>query len=76
MVRYSRQIIIPYVTPSGQASLKGSKVLIVGVGGLGCPASLYLASAGVGKLSQIHALIFVKYLIHMSHKALMSHVKM
>lgn len=48
VVRYSRQIIIPHVTTSGQELLKISKVLVVGVGGLGCPASLYLASSGVG----------------------------
>ena len=48
--RYSRQIILPNVGGKGQERLLGAKVLIIGAGGLGSPAALYLASAGIGKI--------------------------
>lgn len=50
MLRYNRQISLKAVDFDGQEKLKASHVLIVGVGGLGCSASQYLASAGVGKI--------------------------
>lgn len=48
--RYARQIALPDVGAEGQAKLGKSRMLIVGLGGLGCPAALYLATSGVGKL--------------------------
>ena len=50
MLRYNRQISLKAVDFDGQEKLKESRVLIVGAGGLGCSASQYLASAGVGKI--------------------------
>jgi len=48
--RYSRHLLIPEVGEAGQAKLLQSRVLLIGAGGLGSPASLYLAAAGVGTL--------------------------
>ena len=50
-LRYNRQIILKAVDFDGQEKLKDSRMLIVGLGGLGCAASQYLASAGVGHLT-------------------------
>ena len=47
--RYSRNIILPEIGGEGQNRLLKSKVLIIGVGGLGSPLLMYLAAAGVGK---------------------------
>ncbi len=53
--RYSRHLLLPEVGEVGQAKLLASKVLLIGAGGLGSPAALYLAAAGVGTLGLVDA---------------------
>ncbi|MCV6636385.1 molybdopterin-synthase adenylyltransferase MoeB [Candidatus Albibeggiatoa sp. nov. NOAA] len=50
LLRYSRHILLPELDVVGQQRLLDAKIMIIGLGGLGAPASLYLAAAGVGKL--------------------------
>lgn len=51
--RYSRQIILPEITQQGQLKLTQSHAVIFGLGGLGSPVSMYLAAAGIGKLTLV-----------------------
>lgn len=50
LLRYSRQILLPQVDIEGQQTLLDSRVLIIGLGGLGSPAAMYLAAAGLGTI--------------------------
>jgi sulfur-carrier protein adenylyltransferase/sulfurtransferase len=51
--RYSRQIVMPEIGPEGQEKLKVSSVLVAGAGGLGTPAAVFLAAAGVGRIGLV-----------------------
>ena len=50
LLRYSKQIMLPQIDIEGQQKINDSKMLIIGMGGLGSPTALYLAAAGVGHI--------------------------
>ena len=51
LLRYSRQIMLPQIDFEGQQKLLAAKILIIGAGGLGSPAAMYLAAAGIGSIT-------------------------
>jgi len=53
LLRYSRHVMIPGIGTEGQLRLKQSSVLLIGTGGLGSPAALYLAAAGIGRIGLV-----------------------
>ena len=50
LLRYNRNIVLPEIDIDGQLTLSNSKVAVIGLGGLGCPAATYLASSGIGDI--------------------------
>src|SRR5580698_7856565 len=50
IARYQRHLSLPGFGPAAQEKLKAGSILVIGAGGLGCPALLYLAAAGVGRI--------------------------
>jgi molybdopterin/thiamine biosynthesis adenylyltransferase len=80
LLRYSRQIMLPKFDVAGQLALKNSRVLIIGLGGLGSPVSLYLAAAGVGCLilvddDEVDITNLQRQIVHGEHNVGMSKVE-
>lgn len=63
-MRYGRQMLVPEIGPEGQLKIKSSRVLVIGIGGLGCPVLQYLAAAGVGCLGAIDFDIIEMHNLH------------
>lgn len=53
LLRYSRQILLPEIDITGQEALLNSRIIIIGLGGLGAPVAMYLAAAGIGELTLV-----------------------
>ncbi|HEB56692.1 MAG TPA: molybdopterin-synthase adenylyltransferase MoeB [Gammaproteobacteria bacterium] len=53
LLRYSRQLMLPQIDVAGQEKLLASRVLLIGLGGLGAPVAIYLAAAGIGQLTLV-----------------------
>jgi len=53
LLRYSRHLLLPQLDIDGQQALLDAHVMIIGLGGLGCPVLQYLAASGVGRLSLV-----------------------
>ncbi len=73
LLRYSRQIMLPSVGIEGQQKLLNAKVLIIGMGGLGSPIAMYLASAGIGHLvicdfDDVDLTNLQRQIIHLGHE--------
>ena len=71
LLRYNRQIMLPEIDIVGQQALANAHVMIIGLGGLGSPAAMYLASSGVGKISlvdfdQVELSNLQRQIIHLS----------
>lgn len=72
LIQYSRQMMLPDIGLAGQTALKQAHALIIGMGGLGSPVAMYLASAGVGRLSLVDADVversnLQRQIIHQEH---------
>ena len=73
IARYSRQLLLPEFGVRAQRRLKSSSALIVGAGGLGCPAAQYLVAAGVGKVGIVDYDIVDKSNLHRQASTHFSH---